>query len=159
VIFVSNFSCDFRALDAEFPTRRSREFLIGQQGIFCADQVTSKRILDEAVGTRLGLANASALPPEPFGVVAAPGLHTIVILLDHHSEADARLAIAAIAELMHAEHFRLSCVLREGRRCSPYEGRAQRRRDYDSLEHRRFLACWVSISALEELLPRAPNDV
>ncbi len=55
-----------------------------------------------------------ALPPEPFGMGAAPSFHMVVVLLNHHAEFDTGFAITMVAELMHADHFRLAGILSEG---------------------------------------------
>jgi hypothetical protein len=45
---------------------------------------------------------------------AAPSFHMVVVLLNHHAEFDTGFAITMVAELMHADHFRLAGILSEG---------------------------------------------
>jgi hypothetical protein len=60
--------------------------------------------------------NLSAFEKEPIWMVVTPRVHAIVVLLNHHAEFNASLAIAVIAQLMHADHFSLARILRKSSR-------------------------------------------
>jgi hypothetical protein len=52
------------------------------------------------------------LPEEKFRMSATPHRMHVAVVLQHHPKSNAGFAVAAIAELMHAENFGFMRILR-----------------------------------------------
>src|SRR5271166_1364107 len=62
---------------------------------------------------------ALSLPPKPIGMQPAPFGMARAVLTEHHSETHTRLAVASLAQLMEADHLRLTRALRLNRSVQP----------------------------------------